>query len=287
MNPKRGWVDYHERIGRITAHIHEHFAAPLSLEHLAELAHLSPFHCHRVYHALLGETIASTVRRLRLQRASGYLANTTLAVAGIARKCGYPNVQSFARAFSAAYGLSPSDYRKRGGHTLFAAREPAPPGGYVVEVREVASVTLAGVDHRGSYLGVGKAFNAAYARLAALDLINPQTRWLAVYYDDPFAVPEAQLASRAGLSLPATVDASAELPVPLKRFTLGGTRCAVLRHQGPYAAMRAAYKWLFGHWLVKSGYEAADLPVFEEYLNNPSQVASAQLLTDIYLPLTG
>lgn len=285
MNPKHGWVDYHERIGRITAHIHEHFAQPLELVHLAELAHLSPYHCHRVYHALLGETIASTVRRLRLQRASGYLANTQLAVAAVARKCGYPNVQSFARAFSSAYGVSPSDYRKSGGHTVFAGLDPVLPLAYAIEVRDVPKVTLAGGDHRGSYMGVGKAFNAAYARLAAAGLVEQQTRWFAVYYDDPFAVPEAQLASRAGLSLPATLGASDKLPAPLERFELGGTPCAVLRHQGPYATMRAAYKWLYGHWLVQSGFGAANLPVFEEYLNNPSQVAAAELLTDIYLPL--
>jgi len=61
--------------------------------------------------------------------------------------------------------------------------------------------------------------------------------------------------------------------------------CAVLRHRGPYATMRSAYQWLYGHWLVQSGREAADAPVFEEYLNNPRDTAPADLLTDICLPL--
>jgi AraC family transcriptional regulator len=106
-------------------------------------------------------------------------------------------------------------------------------------------------------------------------------RWLAVYLDDPFAVPEAQLSARAGLSLPDGIAA----PAPLQSFELGGGLCAVLRHRGPYATMRAAYQWLYGQWLVDSGCTPADLPVFEEYLNNPRDTAPHDLLTDIFLPL--
>jgi predicted transcriptional regulator YdeE len=49
--------------------------------------------------------------------------------------------------------------------------------------------------------------------------------------------------------------------------------------------MPAAYMWLFGTWLPQSGREAADAPVFEDYLNSPSQTPPSELLTDVYLPL--
>jgi len=42
-----------------------------------------------------------------------------------------------------------------------------------------------------------------------------------------------------------------------------------------------------GALLRLSGHEAADLPVCEDYLNNPRDTAPADLLTDIYLPLVG
>ena len=38
-------------------------------------------------------------------------------------------------------------------------------------------------------------------------------------------------------------------------------------------------------WLVQSGREAADAPVFEEYLNSPKDTAPADLVTEICLPL--
>jgi hypothetical protein len=48
---------------------------------------------------------------------------------------------------------------------------------------------------------------------------------------------------------------------PIHRTSSGG-ECAMLHHQGPYASMRAAYQWLYGQWLVQSGYAAAHSPLF-------------------------
>lgn len=284
MNPGHGWTDYQQRLGRVIAYLHDHLDEPLDLKRLAEVAHLSPYHWHRVYHALHGETIAVTVRRLRLHRASGYLANTGLPVEQLARRCGYHNAQSFARAFRTAYGMGPLQYRQQGGHVAFRSAQAAQaaPSGYAVQVREVPRLRLAGLDHKGSYMAIGKAFERSFVQLAALGHVRADSRWIAEYFDDPSAVPENQLCSRAGLSVPA----DAEMAAPLVVFEVGGSPCAVLRHRGPYATMRAAYQWLYGHWLVSSGYEVGDAPVFEEYLNNPRDTAPADLLTDICLPLT-
>ena len=284
MNKSHGWTDYQERMSRVTAYIHDHLSEPLDLHKLADVAHLSPYHWHRVYQALNGESVAATVKRLRLHRATGYLANTTLPITQIAAKCGYPNAQSFARAFAGVYGTSPTLYRSQGSHVVFRQGVvQATAAGYAVEVRFVPEVQLAGLAHRGSYMRVGKAFEGAFTRMAAQGLLRADSRWMAVYYDDPSAVPEAQLQCRAGLSL---APASATPQPPLEPFTLGGCTCAVLRHRGPYATMRAAYQWLYGQWLIQSGHAAADAPVFEEYLNNPRDTAPGDLLSDIYLPLS-
>ena len=163
---------------------------------LAELAHLSPFHWHRVWHAMYGETLADTVRRLRLQRGSGLLAHTDLAVAEVARRCGYPNAQTFSRAFRDRYGQLPTAYRRSGSHVRFD--RSAPPDAAAdacdrsVRVLDVPAWRLAGVDHRGSYMDIGKAFETAFACMHAAGRIDAGTQFLAVYFDDPFAVPAAR-----------------------------------------------------------------------------------------------
>ena len=281
-------MDILQRLDRVTRYIHDHLDGDLDLATLSRVACMSPFHWHRVYHAVRGETLAATVRRVRLQQASGHLANSSLPVAEIARRCGYPNAQSFSRAFRGDYGQSPLQFRRQGGHRLF--RVPAPAGAalsggpaHPVEVRHVPAVRLAGLDHHGDYMKVGKAFEAVRACFAAHGLLDSRTRWLAAYLDDPACVAQKHLRSRAGLSL----HPGAAAPPGLAAFQLGGWRCAVLRYRGPYASMHAAYRWLYGRWLPASGLEAADAPVFEEYLNNPRDTPPSDLATDIFLPLAG
>jgi AraC family transcriptional regulator len=102
-----------------------------------------------------------------------------------------------------------------------------------------------------------------------------------VYLDDPTSVAESDLRSHAAVVVPgpATVDE------PLFAARLRGGIYAVLKYKGPYGDMRAAYDWLYGQWLPSSGREAADAPVFEEYLNSPRDTPPVELRTDIYLPL--
>jgi len=191
MNSHHYKIDYHARLARVTAHIHDHLHEPINLDQLADIAHLSPYHWHRIYHALLGETVASTVRRLRLQRGSGYLAHTSHSVDRIARLCGYPNVQSFTRAFRNAYGASPSKWRKS--TSLCPFKAVPPPGAdnrWPIEVRDVPRISLAGMDHHGSYMRIGRAFETAHIHATAQGLTIAATHMLAVYFDDPFASSE-------------------------------------------------------------------------------------------------
>lgn len=64
---------YEKRNMRVLTHIHENPAEDLSLDQLAEVAAMSRFHWHRVFHAMTGETCAQSVRRLRMFRAAGWL----------------------------------------------------------------------------------------------------------------------------------------------------------------------------------------------------------------------
>ena len=140
------------------------------------------------------------------------------------------------------------------------------------------AITIA---HVGSYMEIGRAFDALFLRLGAANQAGIGDRSIGIYYDDPGAVPEDELRARAGV----IVDKSYAVEAPLQQTEILGGPHAVLRHKGPYADMDAAYEWLYGEWLLQSGREAADAPVFEEYLNNPRDTAPTELRTDIFLPL--
>ncbi|OCP03442.1 MULTISPECIES: GyrI-like domain-containing protein [unclassified Ensifer] len=282
MDDQAAWATYERRLHRVSDYIYGHLDGDLDLDRLSEIACLSPHHWHRIYRAVHGETLAATVKRLRLQRAAADLAQSDLPVETIARRSGYPNLQSFNRTFKATYGLPPARYRKEGSHVAF---ETASTEGitdmYEVTLKEIDAFDLVGVAHSGSYMEIGRAFETLYGTLFSRQLFRPDMEMIGLYLDDPELVPTEKLRSFA------CVSARAQMPTeaPLTPHRLDGGRYAVLRHKGPYADMPKAYQWLYGTWLPQSGREIRDSLMFEKYLNNPREVPPTELLSEIYLPL--
>jgi AraC family transcriptional regulator len=277
---------YEARLARVVTYIHDHLDDELDLNRLAEIACLSPYHWHRIYHAFCGETAAATVRRLRLHRAANELVRGALPIDGIAERAGYGSVQAFSRAFQASYRVPPAQFRSEGGGASYVApsRDDISLGVtamHQVEIRTQDAFTVAAVDHRGSYMNISRAFEMLYHWLAMRNLIDPRARMVGVYFDDPAAVAEDELRSMACAEL-FTPDAVKFEP-PVKRFEIAGGEFAVLTHVGPYAQLCFAYQWLYGEWLPASGRETGDAPVFEVYINNPRDTKPAELVTEIWL----
>lgn len=278
-------IDYSRRIDRVIAHMADHLDEALELPALAEIAAFSPYHFHRIYRSIAGETVAETLRRLRLDRAAGDLVMGTTPVAAIARRAGYGSVAAFTRSFGAVYGVTPAKYRQQGRLVLpnATANDQEIPM-QSVSIVDRTPVRLAALPHRGPYMEIGTTFDRMLAWAAPRGLLGPATRSFGVYYDDPNVVPAAKLRSEATVSIP---DTMTKVDAPARIIELAGGRHAVLRHQGPYAELENAYRWLYKEWLPTSGEEPADRPCFEEYMNNPRELPPAEWLTDICLPLQG
>ncbi len=64
---------YLQRINAVLDHVRHNVAEDLSLDALAQVAGFSPFHFHRLFKTLTGETVSDLVTRLRLERAVALL----------------------------------------------------------------------------------------------------------------------------------------------------------------------------------------------------------------------
>lgn len=152
---------------------------------------------------------------------------------------------------------------------------------YDVTIRTIPEQVLLAVPHTGSYMGIGKAFEALHGALFSRNVFRPDMRMIGLFLDDPDLVPEEKLRSFACV----TADEDVPAEAPLVRRTLAGGDYAVLRHTGPYATMGAAYRWLYATWLPACGRSIRDEVMFEAYLNNPREVPPNELVTEICLPL--
>jgi AraC-like DNA-binding protein len=106
--PNLARFDYVDRVNRVVDHVLAHLAEPLRLVDLAEVAHFSQFHFHRIFTALMGETVHAFVKRVRLERSLPLIAHRPgLSFTEIALSCGFSSSSDFSRSFRAHYGVPP------------------------------------------------------------------------------------------------------------------------------------------------------------------------------------
>ncbi|RBL83118.1 AraC family transcriptional regulator [Streptomyces cavourensis] len=247
------------------------------LYHLADLACLSPYHFHRVYRAMMGETVNATVQRIRMHRAAVALGGTGASLRDVAQRAGYESDAAFNRAFGATFGISPGRYRAARSRPF----DPQEQRMYPITIETFPGAVLAALRHRGSYQEIGPVFTRAFMLAGSRGLAMPESIGFGVYLDDPEQVPVSQLRSLAGMS----VAPDADLGDELERFEIPAGRCAILTYTGPYNEMDKPYNWMFSQWLPGSGEVPADFPMFEQYLNDPRTTPPAQLQTRICMPL--
>ena len=115
-------LEYETRVNRVIDHIRGHLAEELSLSTLARVAAFSPFHFHRVFRAITGETLFGFIHRLRIEKAAGALLNhPDQSVLEIALDHGFASAATFARAFKTRFGMSATEWRG-GGAARWSAR---------------------------------------------------------------------------------------------------------------------------------------------------------------------
>lgn len=276
---------YQQRLLNVIDYMYNNTEKSLDVNTLADRACMSVYHFHRIYREFTGEPINATVRRMRLAKASVMLLHSRMSQADIAEKVNYGSVEAFNRAFKKHYGVTPNAFRNSHkqppiNHTTFypsTSREYQLM--YKVEQSNTSELTLIGLPHSGDYMQIGNAFEKLGVIAKSNDLLNDNTRFIGIYYDDPKSVSQTELRAMACISAPEIMQD--DLDPQLQILTLPASKCVSLLFKGDYAELEQPYDWLFGEWIPQSGVELADFPPFEEYLNDLKNTPPSELLTRI------
>jgi AraC family transcriptional regulator len=299
---------YAAAVQRTVVHITRTLDEALDLTALARGAALSPFHFHRIFRGMVGETPLEMHRRLRLERAAQALLASDAGITAIAFDAGYETHEAFTRAFRQAYGRSPSAFRQgaidpRPGCERPPQVELAAPSGVHfcgdptreivihftteesimnVTIETMPELRVATVPHVGPYNEISAAFQRLGALIGPAGLLGrPEAAMLGIYYDDPETTPPEQLRSDAAFVVPA----DARLPEGVTEKRLPAGRYAHITHVGPYTQLGDAWSRLMGEWLPRSGHRVGEGSSYEIYRNNPGNAPPDQLRTELYLPL--
>jgi AraC family transcriptional regulator len=289
--------DYKGRMLRVLVHIQQNLDEPVSLEKLAAIAAFSPYHFHRIFRGMVGESVKEHIRRLRLERAAARLKLTDEPISRIALEAGYESHEAFTRAFRVGLGLSPSEFRA---HNAMQPRQPTPrrvsyqAGGSItdfepvtsggetmqVEIKKLEPMRVAFVRHTGPYNECGSAWEKLGMVLGQEGLLGG-AQLLGLCHDDPEVTPGDKIRYDACCTLDGDFQPQGDIGVML----IEGGEYAMATHFGPFEGIGDTYARLFGEWLPRSGRELRSAPCLEIYLTDPENTEPEDYVTDIYMPL--
>jgi AraC family transcriptional regulator len=291
--------DYLKRINRAIDYIVANLDQPLRLEDVAKVACFSPFHFHRVFRSLIGETLNQFVRRVRLERALWMLSHQKpRSLTEIALACGFASSSDFSRTFKERYGVPPSAFdltsfraqrRKEMEAATFGENaahrlERLPPGsnpdGFEVQLRPLPARTVAYLRVLDPYRPqvVEQATERFVAWAEERHLADGQ--WLGYQWDDPEIVALPDCRYDVGLEVPdVTPDGE------IGRIEFPPMLVAQIEIRGPIELEMRAMDWFFRTWLPSSGYVPTDQPFFEAWIGCPFQHGDEYFEVHVQIPV--
>lgn len=294
--------EYISRINRVQDYIESNISEEFSLSQLSQIANFSPFHFHRIFLAMTGETLFQFIQRVRLEKAAFLLLNNKkLAITEIALECGFSNQASFAKAFKKHFGMCASSFRSDSnmGKVLqetvcynnvirrkqCCERQTAFDIQYSVEVKEIPETKVIYIRHTGSYKGDAVLFQRLFNRLGKWadkrGLIHPyETKWLTLFHNKLDLVDDKKIRISICMTVSQNVVTDGEIgsmEIPGGKYAIGHFKLNKDQYQAAWEAMSA-------QWLPESGYQPDDRMCFEFY---PGEISNSDETNavDIYIPV--
>ncbi len=297
---------YVDRVNRAIDFVLRHLDGPLRLEAVARAACFSPYHFHRVFRRLVGESLGEFVKRLRLERALTLMspkdgaARRPRSLTDIAFACGFSSSSDFTRCFKGRFGVSPSRFdlqgyrQERRQQWQQEAADPAhshrlaglPPGenpdGFVARRRHLPARQVA-------YLRVPRPFRPGVVQRAAERLVRwaaarglADGQWLGYMWDDPDITPHEQCRYDVGVEVSAPFAPEGEVG----RLVFPAMQVAEVEIRGGLDLELRAFDWLYGTWLPASGFVPADQPCFEAWIGRPFAYGAEHFELRVQLPVS-
>jgi AraC family transcriptional regulator len=292
------------RLNTAIKYIEENISEKLSLEIVAEKAFFSPFHFHRLFKVIVGETLHSFITRKKIEKAASFLLHQkSKSVTEVATDVGFTSISSFSRSFKKFYGISPNQFKEESPDKYGKICKAESKNGQVIitfeqyiyninnalkwlkmnaktEVKNVEKLDLAYISHKGKMEAIGSIYNKLVKWATPKGLINEQTRMVTIYHDSPKITDPSNLRMSACIVLNDPIDFDDEVNLRI----LCPAKCIVSRLEiAPYE-FQQAWESSFA-FMIENGYKKSEVDPFEFYYNNAAEHPENKFIVDLCIPI--
>jgi len=302
MKDKELETDYKNRINRVFEFIDENLDGDLSLSAVAEVAFFSPFHFHRVFKFMTGETLNTYVTRRRIEKAALALLHKNISASEIAHQLGFSDNTSFSRTFKKHYGVSPTAFQKQNPNRHSKIRQLESKNGqaypdraqYIcvinhlknwismnakIEVSVMPKMNLAYVTSVGAH-NLAMAYQKLMQWAVPKELVTEHTKMVTIYHDSFKVTAPNKVRMSASILLQKPEKAEGEIGL----MTLEAKKCIIARFEISLNEFEKSWTSLF-LWMNEQGYKKADENPFEVYHNNFNEHPEKKAIVDFCIPV--
>lgn len=269
--------DYDNRINAVRNYVVGNLTKQHTTGQLAEIAHFSKFHFHRIFRALTGETVQCMVSRLRLESAAATLIyQKNLSITRVAVDHGFSSGANFTKAFTKHFGCSPSSYRNEKTRSVKSSKigkDCSPKNLEYIQIEQEVSIT-----HQSEIQLAYRRSKGAYKHSEISTMHHEVQQWvedqscvpsepasIGIIWSDSHIVDEENWVYDACVAVQPKAKGDSKIGIQ----TLAEGHIAqidVELTEGDSFDLSAYWDWFVGHWFVSSGYELRASPSYELYV---------------------
>lgn len=290
---------------KIIQYIDNNLDTELSLEKVAKIAAYSPFHFHRIFKMIIGETLQNYIFRKRIEKSAFHLSlRKNLSVKDIYLNLGFSSHSDFNKAFKKYYGKSPSEFRKLSPEKFHTISQIHSKNGQVdtvfdqyicnienllnwttmnlkIKVTHLPEMNLAAVMSLG-IANVESSFNLLIDWAREKQLFPRENLKMISVYHDSFKVTAAdkvrihasmlldeKLVKQEGEVFPETLEAG--------KFIIGSGEFTLADFEQSWVSLFL--------WMKENGYSTRKAFPFEIYHSNFKEHPDGKMVVDFFIPI--
>ena len=155
-----------------------------------------------------------------------------------------------------------------------------------VEIKDLSQMNVAYIHNIGNYVNNADLFKKLFERLCGWagpkNLINSDTIFLAVYYDDPKKTEPEKLKMDLCMTVSEGTEAEGDIQtqvLPEGKFAI--SRCE-FKESSEYGK---AWDELYNKWILENEFQPDERPCYEIYRNDPKQHPEGLQIVDLCAPV--